>query len=592
MITGQLSAELSATCSALGHYDGITYHIDPYCKETVKDLIKFLRRDDDEHSVRRYLGHSKVLQTDLLPIIIYHPENQELFDVVLRLLMNLTSPALIVYQEHIPTDKNERNHYLQIVSHLQDYKQAFIKPEIWEVLAKKLSELLEMDYLERDEDVHRMMERILILARNVLAVPSDPENEKRPDNDATTHDKVLWAMHESNMAEIFLYIASSDKEQHVYMHILEIVSLMLREQKPSVLAKSAVQRSFSEKEKDEEELLAFRQAEVQLKQMKVKKYAGARHGSFGGTFVMKGIKAAGDKDLIFHKPLEKAMSLDFNFEKKRIKKPKNLQPLKHVSEERRSTFGVRLFLKEFCIDFLNGAYNPLMKKVKDIIERGKSQGDESYYFWAMRFFMEFNRNYNFQIKFVSETVSIETFHFVQTQLEIWNDLMTIDKKKIPLLSRRMHLALNAYQELLLTLMAMDKSEDENVQNSSRILKSRVFYVTEYRDLLLILLHVFKENRFSRCYIKDLIETIHIFMKLLENYTEKHRGGLIIETKTRINKKRKSEKTKSNNQSTVNLEAIWDQVGPQLSVILQENENIPTDIVPFDALSDVDIDSQK
>lgn len=30
---------------------------------------------------------------------------------------------------------------------------------------------------------------------------------------------------------------------------------------------------------------------------------------------MQGIKAAGDRDLIFHKPLEKAMSLDFNFEK-------------------------------------------------------------------------------------------------------------------------------------------------------------------------------------------------------------------------------------------------------------------------------------
>lgn len=51
---------------------------------------------------------------------------------------------------------------------------------------------------------------------------------------------------------------------------------MLREQKPSVLAASAVQRSFVEKEKDEEELLAFRQAEIKLKQMKVKKYAGSR----------------------------------------------------------------------------------------------------------------------------------------------------------------------------------------------------------------------------------------------------------------------------------------------------------------------------
>ena len=58
---------------------------------------------------------------------------------------------------------------------------------------------------------------------------------------------------------------------------------------------------------------------------------------------------------------------------------------------------VRLFLKEFCIEFLGGAYNRLMSVTMDNLNRQRAQmNDESYYLWTIRFFMEFNRNYNFR----------------------------------------------------------------------------------------------------------------------------------------------------------------------------------------------------
>lgn len=62
---------------------------------------------------------------------------------------------------------------------------------------------------------------------------------------------------------------------------------------------------------------------------------------------------------------------------------------------------IRLFLKEFCIEFLNSSYNPLMHYVKDVLVRAKAQqNDESYYLWAVKFFMEFNRGHNFQVGLV------------------------------------------------------------------------------------------------------------------------------------------------------------------------------------------------
>lgn len=81
-----ISAEIAATCNALGYYDVQTnkYYADENTLETVKDLIRFLRRDDETHDIRRRLGETKVLQTDLLPLLKSYWEENDLFDVILR----------------------------------------------------------------------------------------------------------------------------------------------------------------------------------------------------------------------------------------------------------------------------------------------------------------------------------------------------------------------------------------------------------------------------------------------------------------------------------------------------------------------------
>ena len=68
--------------------------------------------------------------------------------------------------------------------------------------------------------------------------------------------------------------------------------------------------------------------------------------------------------------------------------------------------------------------------------------------------MEFNRKFNFRAELVSETVSKQVFHYVQQQIESYKDNFEHEKRNRPvcmLWSRRMHLALRAYQELLNTL---------------------------------------------------------------------------------------------------------------------------------------------
>lgn len=63
-------------------------------------------------------------------------------------------------------------------------------------------------------------------------------------------------------------------------------------------------------------------------------------------------------------------------------------------------------------------------------------------------------------------MSVQTFHYVQQQSENFFDMMSTDKKKLKLWSRRLHLALLAYRELFMTLSAMDRSPDGEYSTES------------------------------------------------------------------------------------------------------------------------------
>ncbi|KAL0125370.1 hypothetical protein PUN28_004481 [Cardiocondyla obscurior] len=588
-----LSAELTATCSVIGYFDGTTYHLEKNSLDVIKDLIRYLKRDDDTHTIRRFLGQSRLLQTDLVKILVHHVENIELWDVLLRLLINLTSSAFLIYNEQIPTEKTTYSLYQQIVLYLQEYKAALTDENVWSAVAGRLANLLNIEGTERGEENELIIERILVFIRNVLQVPPN-DNNKRVDNDATIHDELLFAFHASGIVDILLFIVSNNKEQQYHMQILEIISLMLREQNASLLAVSGLQRNTTERENDEACLIALRQKELRDKTDKVKKYAGSRHSRFGGTYVVQNMKAIGENQMICHQPYKKIEAMEFGVNKKRVKQRKNKIGLQDIKEERMSALSVRLFLKEFCIEFLSGAYNPVMRFTKScFINDIHDQGAEAaVYLWALRFFMEFNRHYKFEVKYVSETISTEVFYLVQRQMDQYYEMILIDKKKIPLWSRRLHLALKAYQELLNTIMVMDKSTDDGVRKSSKIIKSNIFYVVEYRETILSQLLCFDEVKMSRQYLVDLITTVHIFLKMLQHFCQKGQRRLVVqEVKPKRKKFKKRKKPTQENVTTApTLEERWDIIGPELSAVMRDAV-IPV-VVPFDATLDTPIDDQK
>lgn len=65
-------------CTFFNAFDGLC------ASDSVKDLIRYLRHEDDSRDVRQQLGAGQILQNDLLPIIIQHGQDKALFDACIR----------------------------------------------------------------------------------------------------------------------------------------------------------------------------------------------------------------------------------------------------------------------------------------------------------------------------------------------------------------------------------------------------------------------------------------------------------------------------------------------------------------------------
>lgn len=103
------------------------------------------------------------------------------------------------------------------------------------------------------------------------------------------------------------------------------------------LADVSLQRSATEKNRDEQELIMARKREHAKQAMKP---PSVRHSRFGGTFVMQNMKSVSDRDIICHKPLDRAVAMDFDRDKNKQKKSHRLAK-EEQTVERRSAFSIR-----------------------------------------------------------------------------------------------------------------------------------------------------------------------------------------------------------------------------------------------------------
>lgn len=379
-------------------------------KDCAKDLVRYLRRDDpNEKTVRRELLKTDVISNDLIPLLkVLKPgkKDAELFDLTLRLLVNLTQSALNCFELKIPEDKLKYNIFIEIDNYLKKTKEPFTDEQFCQVICDKLKEIVSKSWEDREEEEDMIAERILYLIRNMLQMkPCDEDIANRLETDINAHDMMILSLHKAKLFETLIDLTDSTNYIKYSPHVLEIIVLALRDQSPEELAKVSdkevnlkSKRSVVEKSKDSDELAKLLNKDKQAKKVNNKLRMNSRHSRFMGTYVATNMKSINDdNNLIVHKQARNMGDLLDDQSKIGLKKSKNKLALESEDcQQHRSVLFIRIILKEFCSRFMKQSYNIFLRNVRDLIQRKKLEDEEvCYYYWLIQFLTEFNRNTDF-----------------------------------------------------------------------------------------------------------------------------------------------------------------------------------------------------
>ena len=593
-----IDPDIVATIAALGSFEGSNYMKGDECVLCIGDLIKFLRIEDKKTcDIRRQIARSKTMEKDLLPIFVKYFDDNEIVDALMRLLVNLTMPALLSFEKEVLATKTDKLHeklYMEVTSYLRWYKDLFVFFNVMKVFSSHLGHLLQLGKTNRTDEDDLMLERILIIIRNILHVPSDSLEAEQLHNSISTHDKLVLSIVEYGVADLLFYLCGNkDEEQHCLLS-LEIISLIFGDFNADILATQSQSHGNVKVDKELQELKMKEDLEKQIR-LNMK---NTRHSRFGGTFVVQGKKSITEKDLIYHKNIKKIKNLSFDEGKNIQRHTRSNAIARDNSCKRLSTANVRCTLKDLALKFLDLCYNPLMKKAKSFLCRGQSTSDcdESFYLWSCAFFMEFNRKVGFKLELVAETLSSDSFAYVlQIIFKFHEDIKGYSAKMInqqQIGGKRLHFAIKAYQEILQNLSLMIISNDTKVKEISGVIQSIIFYQQEYRELPTLLLKQFTARVFTKSYLTDLIECAHLYIRMLDTYT-KSNTLIVQQTKKKAKKKKTISKKKKNMLSEREMLEMWEgDIEKDVLNILSAANISTSNARPFDGSLDYSMEQQR
>lgn len=143
----------------VGEFD--VYVKNEHCEESIRDLIKAIKQENAKLPVtRQTLGKWNFLQQHLIPILIFHQQDKKLSFLTVMLLVQLTE---------MPNQDCENKPKLEIIQHLQDYKETFLLPKVVSSLMTHLADCLQVD--EKTQKHNQMIELIIVLFKQLLSIP-------------------------------------------------------------------------------------------------------------------------------------------------------------------------------------------------------------------------------------------------------------------------------------------------------------------------------------------------------------------------------------------------------------------------------------
>ena len=178
-----LTPAIQRTIAALGGIEGGVYQLGDECYGCLKDLKKFWRKDDtdDERTVARIFWECRLLENDLVPILLETAgkgaATHKCAIAVADLLTAMTWPIDLTEElMELDEERDGNTDYTTLIQAHLAYKVALLRPGVTKSLIDIAIPCIAKDKWDRTEREGQVVNVILHLFRNLAFIKDLPPN--------------------------------------------------------------------------------------------------------------------------------------------------------------------------------------------------------------------------------------------------------------------------------------------------------------------------------------------------------------------------------------------------------------------------------
>lgn len=560
----------------------IGYSKGEYCLDNLKDLLRFLRRDDPQtRDVFKQVCKWNIVSKDLIPIIEHCQDDRSFVLNAVKVLVFLTMP--------IEPTSNDISQQLECLWQL---KSSITYSDVVAVIVSLLESPLESLECETfTEDDWKLVQLVLTLFRNVLAIQEislQQKAEGSANQFLLLRERFLELLFNENVMDLILVITGNIGGSCGYLHqdnllLLEIFHYIFISQEPELIAKARLKdfkvdddtkasvgslKSIMEEEEEKRRLSRARNM--------------VRHSQFIGTFTQ--LTMDGSKTVVKGNPT--SASRDSQLKLQKIHRG----PIKRVAWDigrlPSTKDKILELLHDFVSQFLSGGYNVLMQSIREEIVKEHhviQKSDVIVFFRVAQFVTSFQYH-----KFLNSKQKMEADVFevnkdgdctifkgdvcgpiAQTMNELMFQLVVSKWRNAfdGLKETKDYKFLSAAGSLMKTMICMLDlvlkllPEDSKEPQTARILLYKLFYdqtdqgITQF---LLSLIKIFDTHKQPKSDLADLIEMIHKIVRLMENLQA--RGTLRVSRKSRRKRKKSFNNKEAENEPQGDHVTLQNEIG--------------------------------
>ncbi|XP_041011926.1 protein timeless homolog isoform X2 [Juglans microcarpa x Juglans regia] len=581
---------LSIICAGLGiveedeNGNRVGYSKGEYCLDNLKDLLRFLRRDDPQtRDVFKQVCKWNTLSKDLIPIIEHCQDDYNLVLNAVKVLVFLTMPI-----------ERTSNDISQQIEYLWQLKSSITCSDVVAVIVSLLESPLESLECETfTEDDWKLVQLVLTLFRNVLAIQEISLQQKSggsANQFLLLRDRFLELLFRENLMDLILVISQHIDGSCGFLHhdnflLLEIFHYIFMGQEPELVAKAHLKGfKVDEDTKSSVGSLKSIMEEEEEKRRLSRLRNMVRHSQFSGTFtrltmdgskaVLKGNPTSATRDILLkhhNVPRGPVKRIAWDIGRLTSTKDKILE-----------------LLHDFVSQFLLGAYNVLMQSIREDIEKehhAVQNNDVMVFFQVAQFVTSFQYHKLLKSKpnvgsdifetFVDKDADSTIFRgdicgpIAQSMNEPMFQLVILKWRSAfeGLKETNNYKFLSAAGSLMKTMICMLDlvlkllPEESKEPRTARILLYKLFYdqtdqgITQF---LLNLIRMFDTHKQPKSDLADLIEIIHKIVRLMENLQA--RGTLRVARKSRRKRKKSLSSKETENEQLGDCVTIQNEFG--------------------------------